>query len=134
MSHDNGLEQRLADLLVTAPEEYVAVYLFGSQARGTAKEDSDVDLAFWRRSPSAPTLDEQPYLYADQLSAALGKPVQLVELNKAPPDLLHEVLRDGRVLLDRDRDMRIQLEVRARQRYLDMRPHLLRYRGLRLDP
>jgi predicted nucleotidyltransferase len=127
------LEQRLRGLLAGAPPEYVAVYLFGSHARGTARDDSDVDLAFWRRHPSAPTLDEQPYLYADELSQGLGRPVDLVELNHAPSDLVHEVLRDGRVVLDRDRDLRIQLEVRARQHYLDMRPWLLRYRGLRPD-
>jgi len=124
------LTARLRALLSSAPSEYVAVYLFGSQARAAARPDSDIDLAFWRTAPSAPVLDQQPYGYAEALSSELEKPVQLIELNHAAPDLVHEVLRDGVIVLDRDRDLRILFEVDARQRYLDLRPFLLRYRGL----
>ena len=51
---------------------------------------------------------------AAQLELALGREVDLIELNRAPPDLLHEVLRDGEVLLDRDPAFRVRQEVRAR--------------------
>lgn len=110
------------------PETVVAVYVFGSFARGDAGPDSDVDLAFWRRERSRPVLAEQPYSLAAQLEQALGREVDLVELNRAPPDLVHEVLRDGKVLLDRDPAFRVRAEVRARAEYLDMLPVLHRYR------
>jgi predicted nucleotidyltransferase len=128
------IEERLRELLAQAPTEYVAAYLFGSQAHGKARADSDVDVGFWRSAPSAPRLEDQPYLYAEELGQALGKEVDLVELNKAPPDLIHEVLSHGKIILDRDPDARIGFEVRARQSYLDLRPHLLRYRRLRAAP
>jgi predicted nucleotidyltransferase len=134
MLSPSEIERRLRELLAEAPASYQAAYLFGSQARGNAREDSDVDVGFWRSAPSAPTLDDQPYLYADELGATLGKQVELVELNKASPDLVHEVLSQGTILLDRDPEARIAHEVRARRDYLDLRPHLLRYRRLRVDP
>ena len=70
-------------------------------------------------APRAPHLsNEQPYVYEAELTGALGKPVELVELNKAPADLVHEMLREGTLLLDREPDLRIGFEVRARQSYL----------------
>jgi hypothetical protein len=43
-------------------------------------------------------------------------------------DLAHRVLRDGLLLLERDRSARIRFEVRARNEYFDLLPHLRRYR------
>lgn len=127
------LEARLLPLLSALPSDVVAVYLFGSCARGLATAASDVDLAFWRRSKSAPRFAEQPYALAAELEARLGRQVDLVELNAAPPDLVHEVLRDGRVLLDRDPAFRTRAEVAARATYLDLLPVLRQYRS-RVSP
>ena len=128
------LELQLSELLRAAPEGYLAVYLFGSQARGTAGAASEVDLAFWARQASGPELSQQPFDYAAALSIALGKEVELIELNRAPPDLVHRVLRDGKLLLERDRAARVAHEVRARQTYLDLLPVLRRYRRARSSP
>jgi uncharacterized protein len=128
------LIQRLAPLLVALPEEVVAVYLFGSWGRNQARPSSDVDLAFWRRTRSASTLAEQPYLMEADLESALGREVDLIELNRAPPDLVHYVLRDGLVLLDRDPDFRVRAEVNARATYLDLLPVLRRYRSFGAIP
>jgi hypothetical protein len=62
------------------------------------------------------------------LERDLGCRVDLVVLNRAPWDLVHRVLRDGRVVLERDRSARIQFEVRARNQYFDTQPILQRYR------
>lgn len=121
------LERRLAPLLAALPAEVAAVYLFGSFARDEARHDSDVDLAFWRREDSAPKLGEQPYALAAKLELELGREVDLVELNHATPDLAHEVLRDGVLLLDRDPALRVRREVHARAHYFDMQPLLRRY-------
>jgi len=53
-----------------------------------------------------------------------------VVLNRAPVDLVHRVLRDGILLLDRDPSGRIRFEVRARNEYFDLLPHLRRYRRM----
>jgi predicted nucleotidyltransferase len=105
----------------------VAVYLFGSVARGDAHRDSDVDLAVLLREDPPRTLDGLGLDLADGLQAELGVPVQVVVLNSAPCDLTHRVLRDGRLLVDRDPSARIRFEVRARNEYFDLKPVLDRY-------
>jgi hypothetical protein len=51
-----------------------------------------------------------------------------VVVNQAPVDLVHRILRDGRLLCEHDRSKRVAFEVDARNRYFDLLPHLQRYR------
>lgn len=57
-----------------------AVYLFGSYARGTATEESDVDLLVDTAGTNLTTLLRLGGLYCD-LEEALGKEIDLVTLN-----------------------------------------------------
>ena len=50
--------------------------------------------------------------------------MDLVVLNRAPADLIHRVLRDGILVLDLDPSARIRFEVRARNEYFVLLPHL----------
>ena len=52
----------------------------------------------------------------------------MVALNRASPDLVHRVLRDGRLVLGCDRSARIRFEVRSRNEYFDMEPIRRLYR------
>jgi predicted nucleotidyltransferase len=93
-----ALLERTLQVLRTRPGVRLAV-LFGSASRGEGGPGSDVDILVrmrggWRgRAETAFALEN-----------ALGRPVQLVDLDLAPPLLLADVLRDGRVLADRDGD------------------------------
>ena len=106
----------------------VAIYLFGSTARGTAKPGSDIDLGILHRRPPASTLAEQPFDVAADLSEQFRRPVDIVVMNGAPVDLVHRILRDGRLVVERDRSARIAFEVRARNEYFDLLPMLRLYR------
>jgi hypothetical protein len=108
--------------------ELMAAYLFGSVARGTARAASDVDIAILLERDPPPTFEALSLDLEGDLERLLGRPVQLVVLNRAPVDLIHNVLRDGQIVLDRDRSARIRFEVRARAEYLDLVPFLRRYR------
>ena len=95
-----------------------ALWLFGSEARGQARRDSDVDLA---------VLFPRPIL-ADQLLAArldlevlLGRSVDLIDLRRASPILGRQVLRDGRLLLDRDPADRHVFAMLLPSRYTDLK-------------
>jgi predicted nucleotidyltransferase len=102
----------------------VAAMLIGSQARGTTGPLSDVDIAIWH----APTLDSRGRLdlqlkLARDAGHALGTDeIDIVMLNHAPPLIRHRAIRDGRRLVERDRDERVRLETRAILDYLDTAP------------
>jgi predicted nucleotidyltransferase len=123
------IDTQLRQLLDTAPPAVIAAYMFGSIARGTAGPRSDVDLAMLLSAPPPPTLEGRLFDYEAELERTLRAPVQIVVLNHAPPDLIHRVLRDGRLLLDRDASARIQFEVKSRNEYFDLLPFLRRYRA-----
>jgi uncharacterized protein len=105
----------------------VAAYLFGSRARGEANAASDVDVALWLEAAPR-TLEALPLELTADLEQRLGTPVDVIVLNDAPSDLIHRVLRDGILLVERDRSARIRLEVRARNDYFDLLPIRNAYR------
>jgi hypothetical protein len=78
--------------------------------------------------PPGPDLAEQPYDLEAELERLLGRPVQVVALNRAPVDLVHRVLRDGILVLEVDHSARVRFEVKARNEYFDLLPFLRRYR------
>jgi predicted nucleotidyltransferase len=94
-----ALLSKLMTALRTEREVRLAV-LFGSTATGEDTPTSDVDLLIVHRRPVWTT---QAGLRI-RLRRALGTPVDVVLLEQAEaqPSLLADVLRDGRVLIDRD--------------------------------
>lgn len=68
------------------------VLLFGSVARGTARPDSDLDLAIDLGRPL--TVDDRLAL-VDALAAASGRPVDLIDLRRAGVPLTGEILKHG---------------------------------------
>ena len=106
----------------------VAVYLFGSRARGDDREASDVDVAVLLDEIPKATLDAPTFELESRLEQVIGLPVQLIRLNEAPPDLVHRVLRDGELVCESDRGRRIQFEIQARNAFFDLQPILERYR------
>ena len=118
----------VAEELASSDARVVAAYLFGSVARGSDHSRSDVDVGLLLRSTPPGELDGLRFSIEGELERVVGRPCQIVVLNDAPPDLVHRVLRDGRLLIDRDPAARIEFEVRARNEYFDLLPILLRYR------
>ncbi len=124
------IEAKLRDYLAAhgEAEGLAAAYLFGSVARGTARPESDVDVGLLYVDEAPPGLAGLGGHLQAALERLLGLPVQLVVLNRAPVDLGKRVLRDGILVLDRDRSRRIRHEVRTRQLCWDLEPFLRRYR------
>lgn len=110
------------------PRGVVAAYLFGSEARGESGPGSDLDVAVLLETEPERTLEGLRLDLRDALERELVRSVDLVVLNRAPVDLVHRVLRDGRLVLDRDSAVRVEFEVRARNEYFDLLPILREYR------
>lgn len=81
------LKATLHQALSRHPEVRLA-FLFGSQARGTARPDSDVDLAV-----DAPGLDRLSL--AAELGELLEAEVQVIDLRRATYALLKRLLAEG---------------------------------------
>jgi len=96
LTHDDS--QRIADLL-DRRFGLDTLWLYGSEAGGTARTDSDVDLAalFRRRPDPLEVLDAR----AD-LEELLHRDVDLVDLDQTSPILGMQVLKHGRLLEDRN--------------------------------
>ena len=124
----HNLVVELARAALAADPRVLVAYLFGSFGRGTATDESDLDIAV---------------LFADRIDARLGgpldelrdaveracrRPCDLIDGRAAPADLVHRVLRDGQLLVERDRSARIGFEVARRNEYFDLLPYLNEYR------
>jgi predicted nucleotidyltransferase len=90
---------RLRRALRTEPNISLAV-VFGSVARGENTVESDVDLLVALRNPGL----RQRVALTERLRRSTGLAVEVVALEDAArrSSLMVEILRDGRVLIDRD--------------------------------
>lgn len=116
------------------PHDAAAVYLFGSVARGTERDGSDIDVGVLFDAPPPPTLAGQPFEVADALERLLGRPVDVVSLNTAPVDLRIRVLREGQLVFERNAAARVRFEVATRNEAFDLEPVLRAYRAPRRAP
>ena len=124
----DSIEHQLQQFFAEHERDTVAVYLFGSVARGDANDASDVDVAVLYRHDPPATFDGLPLELEGQLERRLGRPTQVVTLNRAPVDLRARVLRDGALIVDRDPPVRVRFEVRTRNEWFDLQPVLREYR------
>jgi predicted nucleotidyltransferase len=108
--------------------DVAAAYLFGSVARGTAGAASDVDVGVLFAAPRPSGLEGLPVDIEDELTRAVGRRVQVVDMRGAPADLVHRVLRDGILVCEHDRRARVVFEVQRRNEYFDLLPILRQYR------
>ena len=122
---DPDLVARLADALEER-EEVLEAYLFGSQARGRQRPESDVDVAVYVDEARAEDgrWGYRAMLTTELMTALATDDVDVVVLNRAPALLYHRVLRDGVRLLSRDSPATTTRAGWALSRYLDFLPQL----------
>lgn len=92
MSGTNLLRDRLRSVLAGHPSVRLGL-LFGSQARGTARPDSDVDVAIEAPATEGPAI-------AAALSAACGREVDVVTLEDPSIPLVEALVRDSEVIYE----------------------------------
>jgi len=129
-----ALLQCARDALLVESSPSLCAWLSGSRSRGEAHAGSDVDIAVLLGHEPSPTLSGGALSLESRLEARLKLPVDLVVIDRAPVDLVHRILRDGRLLYENDPSARVRFEVRARREYFDLLPYLREYRGVRAGP
>jgi uncharacterized protein len=122
-AHEPDLEARLRDLAARWLEDrdISAVFLYGSRGRGDERPGSDVDLAVVLRGDLSGRERWRKRLdLLEQASARLGTDsVDLLILEEAPAPVAHRVIRDGRLIVDRDSHRRVEVVENVFRRYLD---------------
>lgn len=95
---DLDLNQTIRSILTGQKEVRLAI-LFGSLAAGTARADSDLDLAvdLGHRLDAAEKIN-----LIGELAAATGRPVDLIDLRSVGEPLLGQILRHGKRLIGSD--------------------------------
>lgn len=114
----------------------VSAHLFGSESRGQAHRDSDVDVAVLLDRTQHPRPEDRfevrLRLMAD-LQIATHRTVDLIVLNDAPPLLARHVLLDGILLLAQQPQTLRTFSRTALSRAADLQPFIARSRRAMLD-
>jgi len=119
----------------SAPD-VVSVYLFGSVAEGRAHRESDVDLAVllaWTSHATAAERFDAGIRLAGAVQGKLGRTVDLVVLNDAPPLLGRHAVTRGRRILCRDARVDHEYVRNVQLRAADLEPWLRRMRARKLE-
>ncbi|MCX5973375.1 MAG: nucleotidyltransferase domain-containing protein [Coprothermobacterota bacterium] len=122
MGPENALKEQLKDQLSSMAGIRLA-YLFGSHATGKAGPGSDIDLALLLDPLFLCIAEEERIRH--ELCLALGSDcLDMVVLNRAPIELAFAVISQGKVLLQRDLETRVEYEADTLSRYYDFLPVL----------
>jgi len=118
------LVERMRPILARYPK-IAAAWLFGSAARGELRPHSNVDVGILLHDRRVTAVDE--YVMLCELMARLEVvtvplPVDVVLLEHEGPVFAHQALVDGRLILEADRERRIDFEATTVMRGIDFRP------------
>ena len=99
------------------------VYVFGSYAKDRVTKDSDIDLAIiFFKDLSDFERFETKLTITNELEALLKMKVDIIDIESADPFFSHQILIEKLLLLDKDANRRVELEVKKRIIYFDRQP------------
>ncbi len=119
----NSMETLLSELIAWAQTqpEIIALYLYGSQAQGTANTLSDVDVAILAQPDLS---QEQLWRLEDRWASQWPERLDLRVLNLAPLAVRYEVMAHGQRLWAADAGIVAEIESLVWRQYWDLHPRL----------
>lgn len=109
-------------------EEILVGYLYGSTVKGYEGKRSDIDVGLLLKGDF-----EAEALYPVRIAGEIKKKCGLDQevdvriLNKRPYRFLHQVIKEGEVILSRDERERVRFETSVIDGYIDFRPFYEQY-------
>jgi len=104
-------------------DEVMFAYIYGSFTEGLPFHDIDVGVYTLEITEEEST--NYSLILGQILSKELQVPVDIRVLNFAPVSFLYEVIR-GNLIFERNEEIRIRVVEQTIQRYLDLKPMILR--------
>ena len=118
----SDLDQKIKYVMARHPSVDLAI-LFGSMAKDRARNDSDLDIAI----ASSSTLTAQTHIaIIEDLALVVGRPVDLIDLDRIHNPLLQQILTKGRKILCHDRTHYAELLLRMVYEEADYMPYYRR--------
>lgn len=115
-------------------ESVVFAYLFGSMARGKTDFESDVDLAVYLEDKKVDNFFKERLFLIEEIQALLKKTTEVVMLNETKSIFFKFVIiKEGRVVFERDHSKRVDFELKIMQEYYDFQPFLEEYNKAYLE-
>jgi uncharacterized protein len=112
----NSILKSVAEFLADRYPEILAAYVFGSFARDQTFGDLDIAVLL-ATSPAEPLKFE--LTLEGNLEKLVHIPVDMRVLNRAPQPFQYNVIREGKLILDRDPNRRAAFEGNVVKQYLD---------------
>jgi predicted nucleotidyltransferase len=105
-------------------DEIIAVYIFGSFI--SERKFSDIDIGIISAMDLSKPLDFELNL-ENRLEKLIKYPIDIRILNRAPISFSQNVFRTGRVIIDKDPNLRADFQGRVLKQYFDFAPFHQRY-------
>lgn len=115
MKNENSIEKIIISNIEKFEPEFI--YIFGSYALNKMKIDSDIDIAFYSLKNIDPFAI---FLCAQKLGIELNKEVDLIDLKRSTTVFQNQVIRTGKVIYEKNRDMRARFEILTLKKYIEL--------------
>ncbi len=113
---------------VLQEEESVSLcYVFGSVAQNRAGNKSDIDLAVYLSSECSEDFFAIRLRLIEKFTREFSFEADVIILNTASPFLRYVVVKEGKLLMERSLEARIDFELKAMRDYFDYKPILEMY-------
>jgi hypothetical protein len=109
-------------------EEILVAYLYGSTVKGYEGKKSDIDVGLLLKEDF-----KAEALYPARIAGEIKKKCSLHQevdvriLNERPYRFLHQVIREGEIILSTDERERVRFETSVIDRYIDFKPFYEQY-------
>lgn len=103
-------------------------YVFGSVAQGHTNHESDVDLAVYLDENNVDDMFKKRLSMIENCQAILKRVTEIIVLNETASILLRFVIiKEGKVIFERDHGERVDFELKTMTEYYDFQPFLEAY-------
>lgn len=127
-----GDKQKIVSTL-RVNKDILFAYLFGSQVTGKTNFESDIDLAIYLTESCRDPFRTRLVLI-ENLQDILKRNVEIMVLNEQKSIFFKfTIIKEGKVIFERDHKKRVDFELKTMQEYYDFQPFLKEYTNAYLE-